>query len=359
MRIGHLDGLRGIAIIWVILFHSYSRWPEHLNFVSVTQEVSLFQYGFLGVQLFFMISGFVIFMTLDKSQNFIQFIKKRWLRLFPAMLIATILIYSTSFIFFERPSGIPSLINTLPGLMFTSPELIDFFTGRHISSLEGAFWSLYVEVIFYILIGAIYFSLGRKYCIPALFIAFLTFFLSFALSKLGLSSPYKLISALGFDHYAWFIVGCVVYEYMNNRKSLGMYLIAITSVILASAKALYSYNMDLILIAFYLGVLVLFISSFYIYKIQQLLASKLLLLVGFVSYPLYLIHENILISSLIKLEELQLHQNIILIMPLIISAILIALAYLIAKELEPRLRKSIEKILNSSLDISQVNKVKK
>ena len=46
-------------------------------------------------------------------------------------------------------------------------------------------------------------------------------------------------------------------------------------------------------------------------------------------------------------------------MPLIISAILIALAYLIAKELEPRLRKSIEKILNSSLDISKVNKVKK
>lgn len=357
MRIGYLDGLRGLAIIWVIMFHAYSRWPEYLNFVSKTQDVSIFQYGFLGVQLFFMISGFVIFMTLDKSKNFFEFIKKRWLRLFPAMLIATILIYITSSFFYERPSGIPHLANIIPGLIFTSPSFIELFTGIHINSLEGAFWSLYVEVIFYIFIGCIYFFLGRKYCIPAIFIAFLSVFLTFALSKFGFSQPYKLVSALGFSYYAWFIVGCVFYEIISKRQNLPIILIAFISIILTSINALIKYNFDYTLILFYLLVLLLFTLSFYLKSIQLLLSNKILVLIGFVSYPLYLIHENMLISSLIKLEKLQLPYPIMLVMPVLISIFLISISYIIAKFLEPKLRKSIQSklIKNELKSSSEIN----
>jgi peptidoglycan/LPS O-acetylase OafA/YrhL len=60
MRITHLDGLRGIAILWVIAYHAYSRWFDYTNLLSATKNISIFKYGFLGVSLFFMISGFVI-----------------------------------------------------------------------------------------------------------------------------------------------------------------------------------------------------------------------------------------------------------------------------------------------------------
>ena len=352
MRIAHLDGLRGLAIIWVILFHSYSRWPEYLNFVSTTQDVAVFKYGYLGVQLFFMISGFVIFMTLDKSENYINFIKKRWIRLFPAMLIATVLIYSTASFFSERPNSIPGLINTVPGLTFISPELIRFFSGNYIGGLEGAFWSLYVEFIFYILIGIIYFFLGRKYCIPALFLAFLMFYLSFALNKFGLSWPYELIRALGFEHYAWFIVGCAMYEFLNKRGNILINSIAAISVLFALARTVFSNGVDLALILFYFGVLTVFVYSFYSQKIQKILSNKILLTIGFVSYPLYLIHENMLVATLVKLEKSSIPTSLMLFMPIVISVFLVAIAYVIAKYLEPKLRKSMERLIGFKTNVA-------
>lgn len=358
MRIAHLDGLRGIAIIWVMLFHSYSRWPEYLDFVSTTQEIAILKYGYLGVQLFFMISGFVIFMTLDKSENYTNFIKKRWLRLFPAMLIATILIYSTASFFSERPGGIPSLINTVPGLTFISPELIRFFSGNYIGGLEGAFWSLYVEVIFYILIGLVYFFIGRKYCIPALFISFLMFYLSFALNKFGFSWPYDLIGALGFAHYPWFIVGCVIYELLNKRGNILINSIAIISVLLALARVVFTNGADITLILFYSGVLIVFVYSFYSQKIQKILSNKILLTIGFVSYPLYLIHENMLVATLVKLEKFSIPTSLMLFMPIVISVFLIAITYAIAKYLEPKLRKSIERLISFKTNVAiQKNKL--
>lgn len=359
MRIEHLDGLRGLAIIWVILFHSYSRWPEHLKFVSITQDIPIFDYGYLGVQLFFMISGFVIFMTLDKSKNYIDFIKRRWLRLFPAMLIATILIYSTAPFFSERPGGIPSLINIIPGLTFISPDLIKFFSGSYIAGLEGAFWSLYVEVVFYIFMGFIYFFIGRKYCIPALFLALSMFYFSLVLKKIELSWPYELITALGFPNYAWFIVGCTMYEFLNKRGNIQIYAITALSILLLFAPSVLNNKFNFTLISFYFGILTIFIFSFSNHSIQKILSNKPLILIGFVSYPLYLIHENILVATLIKLEKTSLPTSVILLMPIFISIVLVFLAYIIAKYLEPKLRKNIENLITPKPNNINLNQVKK
>ena len=76
-RIQFLDGLRGIAILLVICFHSYTRWPKFVPYGHQFSDFYLFKYGYLGVQLFFLISGFVILMLLEKNKTFIQFIYKR------------------------------------------------------------------------------------------------------------------------------------------------------------------------------------------------------------------------------------------------------------------------------------------
>src|SRR3990172_280603 len=99
-RIKYLDGFRGLAIILVILYHSFARWPEIVPYGDQFSNFFLFHSGWIGVQLFFLISGFVILMTLDKSIGFKNFITKRWLRLFPAILIATILIYFSASFFY-------------------------------------------------------------------------------------------------------------------------------------------------------------------------------------------------------------------------------------------------------------------
>ena len=64
-RLQELDALRGIAALMVVLFH----------FTMGRQEANLgFKLGTTGVDLFFIISGFVIFMSLSKVKNSKDFI---------------------------------------------------------------------------------------------------------------------------------------------------------------------------------------------------------------------------------------------------------------------------------------------
>lgn len=344
-RISHLDGLRGIAILWVISYHAYSRWFDYTHLFPVTKDMSIFKYGFLGVPLFFMISGFVIFMTLDKSASFLQFIKRRWLRLFPAMLIVSIFIYLTAPFFYERPFGQPSLMSVLPGLTFIDPFILSHITGTAIKPLEGSFWSLYVEFAFYIIMGIIYFLFGRKYCIPALTIMFILFYVSFALQRFGLSKFIKIEEILGFNHYGWFIIGSIMYETINQRNSKINIGIAVLSVFLLIYKMYYKSHGDYILVLYNIAIIALFVASFYSKKIQSVLSIKPLLIVGFASYPLYLIHENILVSSLIKLHKLGINDTVMYLMPIMITAILTLVTYYIAKYIEPPIKKALQQVI--------------
>ena len=56
-RIAYLDGLRGVAIAMVLLFHAYVRWPELVPYGNAYSGRPWVAYGWLGVQLFFMISA--------------------------------------------------------------------------------------------------------------------------------------------------------------------------------------------------------------------------------------------------------------------------------------------------------------
>jgi len=66
-RILELDSLRGLAIIAVMLYHYTSRYVRLYGFHNTPPFE--FWYGRLGVEFFFIISGFVIFMTLSKPKQ--------------------------------------------------------------------------------------------------------------------------------------------------------------------------------------------------------------------------------------------------------------------------------------------------
>jgi peptidoglycan/LPS O-acetylase OafA/YrhL len=104
-RIEFIDGLRGVAIALVVLFHAYARWPEGIiPYGGRFASIPLFSYGWLGVELFFLISGFVIVMTLEKCPNLYDFLGRRWLRLFPAMLICSFILFEISPLLPESPA---------------------------------------------------------------------------------------------------------------------------------------------------------------------------------------------------------------------------------------------------------------
>jgi len=351
-RLEYLDGLRGIAILLVLSFHAYARWPGLVPYGDTYKGFPLFQLGWLGVELFFLISGFVIFMTLDKINNFNTFIYKRWLRLFPAMFLASILIYLTSPFFIERPAGKPDLIDLLPGLTFIEPEWWSYILKTDISSLEGAFWSLYVEFKFYVVSGLIYYFLGRKYLVPSLFLLFIFSIMVYSFQANNDSEVLRCMidisDNLSLKYFGWFCAGSMFYLYKQNNNET-YFLMALGVVTLSSyITAPYFHAM----IAAFL-VSGLFALSLRLAIIQKILSNRLLIFFGFVSYPLYLIHENAMISMVIKLG-VHLPELEPLFYPFLPVFILVIVSFFIASSFESKVknlimilnRKKISKLAN-------------
>jgi peptidoglycan/LPS O-acetylase OafA/YrhL len=88
-RVHNIDAFRGIAVLMVIFFHGFSRWNYGFTVDKSTGIAMVSKYGWMGVELFFLISGYVILLSLLRTSTIIDFIGKRWRRLFPAMLIST------------------------------------------------------------------------------------------------------------------------------------------------------------------------------------------------------------------------------------------------------------------------------
>src|SRR5581483_8554966 len=98
-----IDALRGIAAMSVVLYH-YTY--EYQAVIGHTQPLGWsFSLGQYGVDLFFMISGFVIFMTLQRIEGISDFVVARFGRLYPAFLTAlaltTIVLLSSSLTIFK------------------------------------------------------------------------------------------------------------------------------------------------------------------------------------------------------------------------------------------------------------------
>src|SRR6185436_1577322 len=83
-RLVQIDGLRAIAALSVVAFHYTTRFDELYMHTAPTGLHLSHDAGLMGVQLFFAISGFVIFMTVDRVKRPMDFVAWRFSRLFPA-----------------------------------------------------------------------------------------------------------------------------------------------------------------------------------------------------------------------------------------------------------------------------------
>lgn len=339
-RIRYLDGLRGLAIMMVIMFHAYARFPELVPYHYEFSNFPPFEYGYLGVELFFLISGYVILMSLEKSKNLIDFFKKRWIRLFPTMLIATILIYTTARFFLERPQGIPKIEDTIPGLTLIEPSFWSRILKLNVSSLDGVFWSLFVEVKFYIILGVFYFIMGSNFSVIALCIVYLIYPFCILLNQNGNAPLFleKIISITSCQYFGWFTSGAFFYLYKKNTNNRNKLILALLVGLLSSIiieKVTIGSTITCLFILF------IFFSPAKIAIIKKILENKIFIFLGFISYPLYLIHQNILISSILKINK-SLPKMPMILLPIIPIFVLILICFMIANYIEPFIKKTMK-----------------
>ncbi len=272
----------------------------------------------------------------------LDFILRRWLRLFPAMLIATLLILATSRLITHRPAGPVDPLNTIPGLLLIEPGWLNYVLATHFRALEGPFWSLFVEVKFYVIFGSLYFLFGARRAVSILFLLFvITVCFKFYMIKhphadAAIYWTNYALKRTSAEHFGWFTFGATLYLYMQDRSPRTL-IAAVVSAVIAVAFFNGSHFIEKIPPAL---MITLFTASMTNEKVQRFLKYRAWLILGLISYPLYLIHENAVVSMTVQLRQLcpSIPAALLPLGPIIFLA---CVAWVIATYLEPMLRRAI------------------
>lgn len=149
-RIHNLDALRAVAALVVCAFHF-----RHDNYLGLPLVTEVFSYGHLGVHVFFVISGFVIPLSLTKMQyrlsDITSFMGSRFFRLYPAYLASGMLAVALWYV----SSWMPGFRGQAPDIswsqILTNMTLTCDFSGQ--AWLIPVYWTLAIEAQFYLLIA--------------------------------------------------------------------------------------------------------------------------------------------------------------------------------------------------------------
>jgi peptidoglycan/LPS O-acetylase OafA/YrhL len=210
-RIRVIDAFRGIAILAVMAYHYTVRWPVLYGYDYTYSPV--FHVGKYGVHVFFVVSGLVITMTVLRSDGPLHFAVRRIARLYPAMVAACLLTFSAM-----RMWGPPIFQRSVGDLL---ASLSMDAKGLHFAYVDGAYWSLAVEVKFYAFIAVCRYLLGDRFWIGALVLAVLgslPFGQVWAYVTIGEWWPYFLLGMAGWywifekqdKAAAWLFAGSIV-----------------------------------------------------------------------------------------------------------------------------------------------------
>lgn len=147
-RLIELDSLRGIAALVVVLYHFTTDHQSETGFIG--RPTFDFWWGDNGVEVFFIISGFVIFMTLNRTTQPLEFIVSRFSRLYPAYWAAILFTTVTVLL-----TGVESFRRT-PDEIAANFTMLQRLPGIDVRDVDFSYWSLYTELLFYLVMLALF-----------------------------------------------------------------------------------------------------------------------------------------------------------------------------------------------------------
>ena len=308
-RLFELDALRGIAAMMVVLYHYTTRYNE-----LYTHQVELpfaFDIGKYGVQLFFMISGFVIFLTLNKTKYTQDFIASRFSRLFPAYWVAILLTFTIVSIF------------SLPGRETEASEMLLNLTMLqkwfYVKNVDGVYWTLAYELSFYSIMVVLFATgiIKRIELVCVVWLGLMTAAWSVE-NILGIHIPNLVKMTLLLEYGNLFIAGIIFYKITKNEK-IYHYLIIFYALFLE-----YLWHGQLaFLVSVYFLVFMLFVKG----KLG-FIAKRPLIFLGSISYSLYLIHQNIGYVIIRGLYEANISMpSVIILTPVLVSMFIATVMY--------------------------------
>jgi peptidoglycan/LPS O-acetylase OafA/YrhL len=259
MRIKHIDILRGIAAAMVTVFHL----AKSTDLTGGTAMLGT--YGWAGVQIFFVISGFVLPYSMFRFgytlKNFGTFILKRMIRIYPAYLCAIFI-------------GIALTLATGRHLISMEAIAAHFLFLNNIIGLPSSsavFWTLAIEFQFYLLIGLLYpfFLTSNKNSLILLF--------TVSICSLWFKHPGYIVY-----WFPFFALGILIFHLRFTKIPPGVFW---TSCGLLVVFITFNHGVPHA-IASCFAVLFILYAKFE----KETLFQKAFLFLGTISYSLYLIH---------------------------------------------------------------------
>ena len=302
--------LRGIAALAVCMFHFTKGFMAEDGFAR-----ELFKNGWMGVEVFFVISGFVIpYSLLDTSfafKHYAKFFKKRVLRIEPAYLVSVVLIVGLNYI----AAMVPGFAGDPFGISFELilqhiGYLVEFFNNEW---LNPVYWTLAVEFHYYLLIGLLIAVWNLKYrwlTISSIIGILLLKYLNVEMIKL-------------LKYTDIFVLGIITAFYKCQNLKLHIYCIAL---VLMAFFLFQNHGPEITILKMITAVLIAFFGQYG--------SNKLLLFFGNISYSLYLIHVPIGGKVINLSRRLELNENSKFIVILVALGTSIFMAWLFYKYIE-------------------------
>jgi peptidoglycan/LPS O-acetylase OafA/YrhL len=241
----------------------------------------VFQYGYLGVDLFFIISGFVVALSAE-GRNFRQFVISRISRLYPMLWVSVTLTTIVACIWGYVVDFKISVLQYITNLTMV-PSLV------HQPLVDGSYWSLAVELKFYAFIGALV-LLGLFSYIKEISLG-LSVGLFVAVFFFGLSPNYISYFVAGMIFYCIYRRGLQ----LETLFALGLLLPVSLKYATYWAPSLstgYHYPFSPYIIALNISIFYLLFLGISTKKIH-IQNTKLFSILGAITYPIYLLHQEI------------------------------------------------------------------
>jgi peptidoglycan/LPS O-acetylase OafA/YrhL len=290
-----LNILRGPAALLVMWDHFTGTWPEKMKvhwFISEivreyinTPLVIIQDFGFMGVVVFFLISGYLITHVAQREDRFV-FVVKRFFRIYPPLFFSIVLI--VIFGFFK-------------GVYYKAWDVVfaaTLFNYLNVpqNPVNGAAWTLIIEVLFYILVCLFMTPIKKMAVLGSLLIS--TSCLIAILSSRNLGDNYFLF-AVNMSFVPYLLMGQLLYYVHNKRISFGTFALLTMFNYFIIMKGIISIHSNFYQPSNSYGVT--FVYSYFIFTIAMIsnewlrenIVVRCLSYFSKISYSLYMIHATI------------------------------------------------------------------
>lgn len=248
----NFDFLRLLFALFVVLAHSY---PLSGNLISNQWIYKLtngqIELSNIGLNGFFIISGYLIFQSLERSKSVINYLWKRIIRLFPALffvLLLTVLlapiVYQSDISYLKNKEVLSYIPRNL--FLYNLQYSIDgvFNTNPYPSAINGSLWTICYEFSMYLLLGVLFFIKNNTVRTLLLLVAFVFMFFSynFLMDRYGAINCFGMNFLHFFNLGTFFVAGAFLGAIKVEAIKYKLLLLGIVLILMFFALMLNLYN---------------------------------------------------------------------------------------------------------------------